>query len=380
MPTFIQRLSGPFVTGALIGSEGLFALFVPVLAGSWSDHIRSRLGGRLVFLVVAAPVAAAALVLMPLIGTLAAIALLLPVFYIAYFTYYPPYRALYPDLVPPELRGRSQGIQKALREGGLGLALVGGGVLLDLWPPLPFTLGAAVLLAITAVVYFRVSDSKGEGGASDGHAPRPRELYREVRRLVGDEPPLRHVLIANSLWELALAALRSFVILFITVGLGRTTSVASGVLAIAGVGVVVGALTAGKLADRVGHRRVVLVAVVVYGLGAFTPALTYAPWVLGFVFIVATAAGIVMALPYSMMMTMMPESEHGVAAGVYELSRGVGVLLGPLIAGTAIELLGALFPITKGYAAIFLVTGAAVLASLPFIWRLPPEATDPEKR
>jgi MFS family permease len=102
--------------------------------------------------------------------------------------------------------------------------------------------------------------------------------------------------------------------------------------------------------------------------------------VLGLVFIVATAAGIVMALPYSMMMTMMPQSEHGVAAGVYELSRGVGVLLGPLIAGSAIELLGALFPITKGYAAIFLVTGAAVLASLPFIWRLPPEATDPEKR
>jgi hypothetical protein len=53
MPTFIQRLSGPLLTGILIGTEGLFGLFVPVLVGSWSDHVRSRLGGRLLFMVVA---------------------------------------------------------------------------------------------------------------------------------------------------------------------------------------------------------------------------------------------------------------------------------------------------------------------------------------
>jgi predicted MFS family arabinose efflux permease len=127
-------------------------------------------------------------------------------------------------------------------------------VLLDVWPPLPFMLGAAILLGLTALVYFSASDTKGDAEDSEGHAPRPRELYGEVRRLVADEPPLRRVLVASSLWELALAALRSFVILFITVGLGRTTTAASGVLAIAGVGVVLGALLAGKLADRVGHR------------------------------------------------------------------------------------------------------------------------------
>jgi hypothetical protein len=33
----ITRLSGPAVTGALIGGEGLLALFVTVLVGGFSD-------------------------------------------------------------------------------------------------------------------------------------------------------------------------------------------------------------------------------------------------------------------------------------------------------------------------------------------------------
>jgi MFS family permease len=377
VPIFLQRLSGPFLTGVLVGSEGLFGLFVPILTGSWSDRIGSRFGGRLLFLLIAAPVGAVALVLMPLLGTLPALALLLPLFYIAYFTYYPPYRALYPDLVPGELRGRSQGIQKALREAGLGVALVGGGLLLSIWVALPFVVAAVVLLAVTAILYVRVSDPTA--GEDDDGAPRPRALYGELRRLFRDEPPLRRLLIANSLWELALAALRSFVILFITVGLGRTTEMASGILAVAGVGVVAGALIAGKLADRIGHRRIVIAALAVYGLAALGPTITQSPWLLVVVVLAACAAGIVMALPYSMLMAMMPSSEHGVVSGTYEFSRGAGVMLGPLLAGTAVALLAPLFPLTKGYPAIFFVVSAAILASIPLIWRIPRSWTDPKK-
>src|SRR5436305_10894006 len=37
------------VIGAIIGGEGVMALWVPLIAGAWSDTLRSRIGGRLAF-------------------------------------------------------------------------------------------------------------------------------------------------------------------------------------------------------------------------------------------------------------------------------------------------------------------------------------------
>lgn len=50
------------VIGLIIDGEGLFALFLPLFIGSWSDSVDTRFGRRLPFLLVAAPVAAIALI------------------------------------------------------------------------------------------------------------------------------------------------------------------------------------------------------------------------------------------------------------------------------------------------------------------------------
>ena len=83
--------------------------------------------------------------------------------------------------------------------------------------------------------------------------------------------------------------------------------------------------------------------------------------------IVAFAAGVVMTLSFSMMMAVMPPESHGAASGLYGFVRGVGVLLGPIVAGGAIQLLEPVFSSTKGYAALFLVAAAGILASIPVI-------------
>lgn len=46
----------------LIGSEGLLALVIPLLVGTWSDQLKSPIGGRLPFLVVATLALALALI------------------------------------------------------------------------------------------------------------------------------------------------------------------------------------------------------------------------------------------------------------------------------------------------------------------------------
>lgn len=368
LPVFIADLTGPALTGLLIGSEGLLALFVPLLVGARSDRAGTRFGRRMPFLIAAAPVAALALVLMPLTASLPVIAVLVLAFYAAYFTYYSPYRALYPDLVPEEQRARSQGFQNTLREVGLGGALVGGGLLLGIWEPLPFVLAATVLGAITLLFVRRIEEPRD--GQDDERAEGAESWLQSVRSVVARRPAVRWLVVGNALWEFALGALRTFVVLFITVGLGKSVSFASLVLAVVAVAVIVAALGGGAIADRFGHRRLMRAALWAYGIGMLVPFFVQSTPALIVVPFAAFAAGIVMTLPFSMLMSLMPDESRGATSGLFELSRGIGVLLGPAVAGVAIHLLAPVLESTQGYAALFPVAAAGILISIPVFHRL----------
>lgn len=91
VPVLLRDFTGPMVSGALLATAGVFALFVPTIVGRMSDRTRSRLGGRLPFLLVATPVAALGLIAAPFANSLLLIALAIAVFYIAYLIYFTPY-------------------------------------------------------------------------------------------------------------------------------------------------------------------------------------------------------------------------------------------------------------------------------------------------
>ncbi|WP_437328012.1 hypothetical protein [Sorangium sp. So ce381] len=65
----------------------------------------------------------------------------------------------------------------------------------------------------------------------------------------------------------------------------------------------------------------------------------------------------------------MPARSHGAAAGLFDVSGGIGTLLGPALTGAAIDLLRPLFASTKGYAAMWLVLSASTLASVAMLRR-----------
>jgi MFS family permease len=78
----------------------------------------------------------------------------------------------------------------------------------------------------------------------------------------------------------------------------------------------------------------------------------------------AFAAGMIMALPYAELMGMLEDEHHGLAAGMFGLSRGVGTLLGPVLAGAAVTLLKGPLASTHGYAAVFGVASIAAFLSI----------------
>jgi len=198
-----------------------------------------------------------------------------------------------------------------------------------------------------------------------------RDELRRLRGLLREHAHVRSFLYANALWELSLGALKTFIILYLTKGMGLAVTAAS--LAVAGAAVFILAASGagGKLGDRFGRARVMQIAVLVYGIGLLVPFLVTTKIIVAAATpLIAFGGGILMSLPYALLQPLMPEEEHGLSTGLYSLSRGIGTAFGPLLAGVAIQATSGLFTRTDGYQAMFGVCGVAVLASLPFLARL----------
>jgi MFS family permease len=195
-----------------------------------------------------------------------------------------------------------------------------------------------------------------------------RQTVKRVVDLLRERPALRAFLFANALWELSLAALKTFIMLFLTVGMGLGMTTAVAAIAAVLVLILIAAPVSGKLGDRFGKTRVVGFALWLYGIGLLVPFFTQSPYLLVPILpFVAFGGGMILTLPYAILMPLMPEEEHGLITGFYSFSRGLGILLGPALAGLAITAMRSSLPTTEGYAAMWLVSGAAILASLAFM-------------
>jgi MFS family permease len=352
----IHLTHSPAAVGALIGGEGAFALVVPLASGTVSDRLPpSPLGRRLPFVLAGAPLAATALAVLPFSESTAIAALSVLVFFVGYYTYYPPYRALYADLLPRALYARAQAGQAIARGIGLGVALLAGGLLLGVWEPLPFVIGSAALVSTTLALLpvFRL-----QSRCRDSTLP-----YRPASvRVLLRTSKLRVFAVVNALWEFSFAGLKSFIVLYVVRGLGHSPAVASAVIAVVAIAYVAGAPLAGWLADRYGLLRVLWLTSLVYGLGLVLGTFlhTLVPILIGLPF-VALAGAIVLTLPQALAFTLAPDGSEGAAAGLQDFSRGVGVVLGPVVVGAVIGLSRSLFSSTHGYASMWLVIGVPVL-------------------
>jgi MFS family permease len=363
LPPVLHRYThSQTVIGGLIAIEGLVALVVPLVVGPLSDRTSTRLGSRRPWLLAALLPMVAALVLLAEAGSLLVTGVVLAVFYVAYYVYETPYRSMYPDRTSAEELGRAMGAQHVLRGASIGLALVLGGFLLDLARPLPFLLSAAVVLGAGAAVVVLTEPEDAKAGG---------DTFAPLRILRGDAI-VRLFLAANTAWEVTFAGMRTFVVLYVVRGLDQPLYVSSVILGAVAAGYLVAALTVGRLGDRIGLTTVMLAAAVLYGAGLLAGGLpTQWHWYfLALVFVVAIAAGAVMTLAWALLYKLMPDEDEGSVAGLATVTKGIGIVCGPLLAGGAIDLFRGVLGSTDGYAAMWPTLAVPILASIPVLIRL----------
>ena len=298
-----EATSSAGAIGIAVGAEGAFALFLPLLIGSLSDRTRSRLGKRIPYALVAVPLLVVPLVILPFASGFAQAVALVSLFFVGYHIYYPPYQALFAELVPASHQGRAQGWQGVMRGLGLGVALVAGGLLLSVWTPLPFLLGAAAAVLATVVL---VREVRGRGrvpaAAAVAALPSP-----GVLRLVRERADVRAFVAANALWELSFMGLQTFIVLFVVKGLGESVGTASAVIGVVAGAYVIASFGAGRLADVVGIHRLMRISIWVYGVGLLVGAGlgSLDSFLIGLPFI-ALAGAVVMTLTYGILAGMTP--------------------------------------------------------------------------
>jgi len=367
LPPLLHKFtdSGSLI-GLVLGAEGVFALLVSPVIGPWSDSFQTPMGRRKPFMLAALGPMGFCLLLMPFMPNLWTACLLVLAFFFAYYVYEPPYRGLYPDLVPTGYLGRAQGVQHVLRGTALLLALVGGGFLLKVWSASPFVVAAFLTTTACGAVIFLVDEERGE----------QRRVFEGVRRYLAHswqilrrEPEIRRFLAANAAWEGTFAAARTFVVLYVIQGLGESKSISSAILAGVGAGYVVAALVATRLGDRFGLARVIFFASFVYGGGFIVAGLAqrWHAWYFGLIVPTAFAGGLVMTLAWGLLFKLTPPEHRGAVSGLATTTKGIGLLLGAPLAGLAIDLARPYLQATHGYQVLWPLCGAGILAAIPLV-------------
>jgi MFS family permease len=354
--------------GLVIGAEGFFALTLSPIVGPWSDAFHTPLGRRRPFMLVALGPMAFCLLLIPFMPNLWTTTILVLAFYFAYYLYEPPYRGLYPDVLPPAAYGRAQGVQHVLRGVALGIALVGGNFLYKVWHPAPFLTAALVTTAACGATILLVREDGGHGRVFEGFLA----YIKRSWNIFWQEGDVRRFLIANSAWEGTFAAARSFVILYVIDGLHESTTVSGEILAAVAVGYVIAALLAGRLGDRFGLARVIFFASFIYGGGFLVGGLAeqWHVWYFGLIIPVAIAGGTVMTLAWGLLYKIVPAEHRGAASGLATTTKGIGLLIGAPVAGLAIDFARPYLSATNGYQILWPVCALPILGAIPLLVRL----------
>jgi MFS family permease len=344
IPLFFNGLiEQKWVVGVILGMMGAFGIILSPVVGMRSDKIRHRLGRRRPLMIVALPFMVLVLATTQHLTIVWLMALAWPLAYFFHLIIERPWSALIPDLFPPNQRASANGVVQLM--GGLGALLyfLLGAYLWARNEEVTFYLVAAVYAVGVLVIIFGIKErpthldepKKGSGGS----------LLDYVKELREHKALLRYI-IASLFWSIGLNGVLPWLTSFGTEEMGMSVELSFMPLALSVGVLILFAVPAGMLADRIGHKKVTSVGLAIFVVINICIVFVHSiPLVFVLMGIVAFGFCIIMVVPYAIVVNLIPSNRMAELIGIASIPIYLSILVAPVIAGLLVDLFGSYRPI-----------------------------------
>jgi maltose/moltooligosaccharide transporter len=372
----------PAWIGFFMTLDNIAALFIQPPVGAWSDRLRTKIGRRLPFILIGAPISAVAFGFVPM-------AMLLPLFVACTSTlilsmaiWRTPVVALMPDITPSARRSQANGIINFM--GGIGtiIALQTGGTLYKLSPNFPFWMGSALVILAGLMVFLFIREPRNyyETEKEPNMFASLSEVWKDK-----DKSALR-LFLAIFFWFIGYAAVEAFFTLYAKKHLGLNEGDGATLLSVLPLLFVIFAIPSGFFASKIGRRVTISIGLVMmtailiclYILPPATllipvsrlpllgiPLAAGGPRMLTLAGVFLMFAGIAWAFvninSLPMVVDMTSDSRIGTYTGLYYLFSTLSAIVGPNVNGWIVQLTSGNYNNIMVFAPIFMVTALVLI-------------------
>ncbi len=266
VPTLLEKyLDSTFLIGIVMTIDNIFGVIFQPLFGALSDKTRTRFGRRMPYILFGLPICAVAFSLIPFTWSLATLMGVVIIFNFVMSTWRAPVVALMPDITPPPLRSKANGIINFM--GGLGslFSFAVGGILFKLGGvPLPFIASSVVMLLALLVLKLFVHEEKyKEEAGVEENAEIAQETIDDAEKSK-KSVSLIFLLFAILFWFCGYNAVETFFSLYVintlkdAAGNFLTEGDASFLLAFFSVTFLFFSIPAGFIGSKIGRKKTIL--------------------------------------------------------------------------------------------------------------------------
>ncbi len=371
VPLFLANKFGvrPGMIGFFMTLDNIAALFIQPAVGAWSDRLRTRIGRRLPFILVGAPIAAVAFGIIPLASVLPLFVACTVTLILSMAIWRTPVVALMPDITPSKFRSQANGVINFMGGVGAIISFLIGSKLYDINKAYPFWLGSALVILAAVLVFIFIREPKVYD--ENPEAERPNLINSLKGILKEEEKSAIRIFLAIMFWFIAYNAIEAFFTLYANKHLGLPESDGARLLSQLSLLFVIFALPSGFVGGKIGRRNTISIGIVLMAacmlLMAILPKdllnqLLFSMPVLGDVPIVGLIlmfAGIAWAfininsLP---MVVDLTDAVHiGTYTGLYYLFSTLAAILGPNVNGWVVELAGGDYSVIMFIGPVFML-------------------------
>jgi len=261
VPIFLEKKFGlpPEWIGFFMTLDNIAALLIQPPVGAWSDNLRTRIGRRMPFILLGAPIAAVAFGVIPLANVLPLFVAGTGTLMLSMAMWRTPVVALMPDITPSHYRSQANGIINFM--GGIGaiIAFLVGANLYDRNPAFPFWMGSILVIVAAVMVFIFIK----EPTLYEAKEKEP-SMLASLREVItdSDKSGLR-ILLAIFFWFLGYAAIEAFFSLYAVNHLGLKDSDGARLLSGLSIVFVISALPSGYIGAKIGRRTTIITGIVI---------------------------------------------------------------------------------------------------------------------